>query len=294
MKKSIKFLASSITAILFIGSIALVSCVKDGQVINNEHHVSSFKSSGNSPFDYIGETHNQLLSLIGTEIENDITDFVNLKYKTEESRDSLIEKIVNVAPHIVKEIVFADMTMSEIEDLFESTYIAAEQDEYVLSEVAIEIKKIFDRYQGVSDLDELQLDIRMTELDMVNREMSAIDSQIVACLNIYYHSLNFWKDATLNEENPWHVLIDDINNNPDSYLYNATKRPRIKEWLKKAGEWLHNTYQHIKEKYTWKNIGLADLYGAGLGANLAINTPAGANAIIISAVAMSTVGPLFM
>lgn len=294
MKKSFKNHAVTIAVTLAIGSFVLVSCDKVIHVTDQEQVGSFLKSNVSSPFDHIGETHNQILFLIGTELTDDIATFANLKYKTEESRDSLIDKIAITTPRIMKESFFPNIDISEIDNLVELTFDAAEKDDFVSSEVAIGIKQIFDRYQGISNLDELQLDIRMTELNMINDAMSATDSQIVACLNIYYHSLNFWKDATLNEENPWHVLIDDINNNPDSYLYNATKRPRIKEWLRKAGEWLHNTYQHIKEKYTWKNIGLADLYGAGLGVNLAINTPAGANAIIISAVAMSAVGPLFM
>lgn len=48
-------------------------------------------------------------------------------------------------------------------------------------------------------------------------------------------------------------------------------------------------------KYTWEKIALADLYGAGLGAGLAISNPVvGPSAIVISGTAMSAVGPLFM
>lgn len=278
-----------------IGTIVLVSCNKESQASSQEQSGMMTNSIEESPFDYIGETHNQLLFLIGKNLSEDISDYVQLEYKTEESRDSLIEKISSTAALIMKDIAFPNISLSEMENLIDSAFIMADGDDFESSNVANSIEKIFNKYQGISSLDDLQLAIRSTELDMTRSTMSATDSQVVACLNIYYHSMNFWKDATFNENNPWHVLIYDINNNPNSYIFNTTKRVNLKNWLKKAGDWFHSTFQHLKEKYTWEKIALADLYGAGLGAGLAISNPVvGPSAIVISGTAMSAVGPLFM
>ncbi len=81
MKKLFKIHAVTIAVTLAIGSFILLSCDKVIHVTDQEQVGSSLKSNVSSPSDHIGETHNQILLLIGTELTDDIATFANLKHK---------------------------------------------------------------------------------------------------------------------------------------------------------------------------------------------------------------------
>ncbi len=288
MKNNVKIFALTIATIIAFGSITFVSCNKEEHEYTQTGNAANCKSVESSPFDYIGELHNTALYYVGTELKDVFADFIKQSNMSTQEKDTLASYVLEQIPHIMTKYNLSTLPESEWESIIESISIHAGDDEIFSSDVANAILNVFSNFSNTSDLDVLKSEIRNYELSLVNSTMSTLDTQVAICLNIYTHSLDFWAEAIEDPENPWHELICTIDNGN----VNLAKETGLRNWLHKAGQWIHNAYTTIKEKYTLKNIGLADMYGAILGIGPAAAT--GGNSIAISAIAMSAIAPLFM
>ncbi len=293
MKKEIFILTA--VAIVIVSSMVL-SCNKEDRENVDGKAGNTFHLDCISPFDYIGEAHNTILYSLGQEMVTDFENFISLEEKHTADRDALTQKIFENLPSIISNYLHSEFTMEEIMTCMSLPFENNGENDFFESEVATEVQKVFRMYGEIEDLDEFCNSIRLHEIEITKMEMSRLDSQVVACLNIFYHSSLFWKDATNNEENPWHILVSDLHENATSYVYTGTKGlvSGIIKFCRNAAEWVSETYRNIKEKYTWKNILIADAGGAVCGAAPWISTPTNGSSILISAVASSAVGPLFM
>ena len=299
MKKTINFVASAITTILVASAMLFASCDKDHASSNNSDLLKSNTLSGSSPFDHIGTAHNNALLQLGIAMAPEFTDFVNKDIKTIDDQDSLIAHLLNNLPEALALTGQIDMNTTDISTSIQKLLDNIDNDSLYNTTLAEKIQTILGKYKGIPDLDDLRDCIRMEELNITGTSMSHIDTLVASCLNVYCHSLIFWEDASTNPNNPWYILINDITKNGDSYMSDNIKsdkpiREKIGKIIHKVGSWFEDVYQNIKDKYTAKNVAIADISGAIRGALPPFVGITGGNSILFSAAVMSAVGPLFM
>lgn len=282
-------------AMIAVSSLIVVACSKVDEVLPCGQASNTMKVNSHSPFDYIGEAHNTILYSLGEIMETDFEDFVSLEEKHGKDRDVLVQKIFKMLPTVIEDYSCGTISSDEIQKFIYLPFEDSEEDGAFSSEVALEVQKVFCRFGELEELGELCDSIRNYEIEITKKEMTMLDSQIVACLNVFYHSSLFWEDATYNNRNPWHVLINDKVVNADSYVYNEAKGlfSGVAKFFKDAVEWVGEAYKSIKRKYTWKKILVADVGGALSGCGLWLSSVTGGNSVWISAVASSAIGPLF-
>ncbi len=182
----------AVTAVIaFAGVMTIVACSKEETKMDN-----NTKNVVNS-FEYVGQMHNDILWDLGVAFQEDLhnivaekgiseSDAMELQLRMEEwGRQYCIEK-------------YGSEYMSYLQDW----HIDVEQS---VNDIMVD-SMLNDLLDRATSFDELFVLIENEEAAIASDLNSLSDTTKLMSLIILKHSLEFWSDAYLNEQNPWHEI----------------------------------------------------------------------------------------
>lgn len=203
-----------IKTVLIISIILLFisSCKKDDcdNIENNNGKSNRYKSSIINPFDIIGQQHNEVINAIGLMqdfpfiSEEDMGNYM-LSYLDEMGLYDSIHNLDfynNQYDNMDAEQSLSDLSIM----LYNESKINSLQLFYLAKIDTIIVN-------GADDNENLNLNIDELEENLLENTELNNDEKVIlwGALSITRYSANYWYDASINNENPWHITYPNLN-----------------------------------------------------------------------------------
>lgn len=229
-----------ISLVLVALIVIISSCKKDDQNSGQINVNPNSKSSGVNPYDEVGIFHNNALYALA-----EMPNFP--KVSSKDAGNFLLSYCHNSAifcPEHDGNLNYYDSVahlMGEnqsIKGLAENLFMEKKIDEIQYSY----LKKL--DYILVSNVkDNKLLNIKIDEIEAVFKSENRISEEnkilIWGAFSVARYSANFWHDADVNSNNPWHVFFVNSNSKEPHPVYNGTEIGRI---TADAAGWVHGLF----------------------------------------------------
>ncbi len=228
------------------------SCEKESNRTSNIHQ----KYNVETPYSSVGIMHNQLLDSVGLKMADTLAFYAEKGTLSDTDKENIYACFLLKA----QEYLTSNLSLDEagiIINHFERNFtidsfsVQVENTVYdsILTSVISTIGITIDDFIAAVEAKEIEI---MNNPSNINHQ----DDYTLMMLSVLKYSAFYWYDASLNEENPWHLFINRMNQESK----NNTSTEAVTNIIDKIVNWVKKKANAIKEE--WKNIALADAAGA--------------------------------
>ncbi|MDY5969192.1 MAG: hypothetical protein SPJ13_04145 [Bacteroidales bacterium] len=215
-----------IRLMLVASIITLSSCQKD-KVFTTEDFQ---KNANENPFALVGKAHNDFLMDLGNEFQSVLN---NEKQLDSVEAETLIGDFLKYSENKLEG--YALPNNESFDGFFNEAYITycnyfeeLEEDEVMESLL-----------EESTDMESLLTNVRNKEADIISNMKTHEDSVSLLSLTIFENSLMFWDDAYTNSKNPWHNIMQSMQEQFDS-KGSLSLLIKISKWYKAHKKQLQN------------------------------------------------------
>lgn len=186
-----KFFLAVTAVITFAGVMTIVACSKEETKIDNN------TKNAASSFEYVGQMHNDILWNLGMAFQDDLNSIVE-------------ENGISESDAMALQLSMEEWGRQYCIEKYGGEYISYLQDWHIDVEQSVNDVMVDSMLNALLDkatsFDELFVLIENEEEAIASDLNSLSDTTKLMSLIILKHSLEFWSDAYLNEQNPWHKI----------------------------------------------------------------------------------------
>ncbi len=255
MKRYFKFFAVAIAAII----ITLASCEKNADVqSSNQSFPSNSKAEARSPFDFIGDIHNQIMDQVGVIMKKDLEYYASLQNPTEDDKNKMLNKIKTS----LGKVTVPDSISNNFSKNIDSAYSFLDSfdlDYFLKSNVCESVEKYYKE----------ALDNGCTE-DLyeianygINKAWSKNDTLSTIFFVVMKYSAKYWTSASVDSSNPWYGIVKTYGE--DVFTDNSIKGKSLKEKLNKIKDWVVEKISGKQEPSKATVVIASDAAGALIG-----------------------------
>lgn len=247
-----------VAALIAIGTALLVSCEKEVNISDNLPKTLT----DTNPYAFVGLEHNQLLNYVGLEMA-DTLDFYSSKQTLSSNDKQILYSIFleKSQEYMVSEKGMESQSASDLVSEFHNSFTVDTFNSIILNttydSVLTEIISSCDE-DGNDIIEKIQN--KENEVLLSFSTETSRDEIIMEMLAVLKYSVFYWKDAQINENNPWHAFVNSRNDS----LIDMSDAKSADNFIGSIVNWAKRKWQKIKEK--WQAVVLSDAAGAVIGA----------------------------
>lgn len=239
-------------SILTFAVMLMSSCEKESNRTSNIHQ----KYNVETPYSSVGIMHNQLLDSVGLKMADTLAFYAEKGTLSDTDKENIYACFLLKAQEYLTSNLSLDeagiiITHFERNFTIDSFSVQVENTVYdsILTSVISNIGITIDDFIAAVEAKEIEI---MNNPSNINHQ----DDYTLMMLSVLKYSAFYWYDASLNEENPWHLFINRMNQESK----NNTSTEAFTNIIDKIVNWVKKKANAIKEE--WGNIALADAAGA--------------------------------
>lgn len=239
-------------SILTFAVMLMSSCEKESNRTSNIHQ----KYNVETPYSSVGIMHNQLLDSVGLKMADTLAFYAEKGTLSDTDKENIYACFLLKAQEYLTSNLSLDeagiiITHFERNFTIDSFSVQVENTVYdsILTSVISTIGITIDDFIAAVEAKEIEI---MNNPSNINHQ----DDYTLMMLSVLKYSAFYWYDASLNEENPWHLFINRMNQESK----NNTSTEAFTNIIDKIVNWVKKKANAIKEE--WGNIALADAAGA--------------------------------